>query len=335
MFDAKQLLEALVNGNGRGDRPSSPQGQNEGGLADLLGGLLQGSGGAQAARPGGSGASGGGDLGDILGKIQAQFQQATPGQQSGGIVDVLGQILGQATSGVKDGARQIDSQTGIGAQIRDLLGQTTGRSPEELMAHVQDMIAKNQLGTGAVLGGLGSILLGTRSGRSAASTAAKIGALTLISGLAWKAYQNYQQGRPLVDTGVVNTASAPHGSGFEPEAISNEHATTLIRAMVAAAVSDGRLDAGEQDRITGSLKAAGLDAAADAFIANELQRPASPAELAASVRSPEEAVQVYTAARLAIEVDSPAERAFLSELAGGLDIDPQLAAHVGAASRAI
>ena len=48
------------------------------------------------------------------------------------------------------------------------------------------------------------------------------------------------------------------------------------------------------------------------------------------VLTPEAALQVYTAARLAIEPDTRDEQAFLQELSTGLGVDAQLAAHIDA-----
>jgi uncharacterized membrane protein YebE (DUF533 family) len=53
----------------------------------------------------------------------------------------------------------------------------------------------------------------------------------------------------------------------------------------------------------------------------EVQRPASPADLAREVSSPEQAVQVYTAARIAVDLDGEEEHAFLTALAAQLGID--------------
>ncbi|MFZ4806012.1 MAG: tellurite resistance TerB family protein [Hyphomicrobiaceae bacterium] len=353
MFDAKNLLDLLVKGSGA---PSGGGAAAGGGLADILGGLgLDGGAGAGrtagGAAPagglddllrgvlgGGSQAGGGsaatGGLGDILGKLGLPAASAAPGQQGGGLADILGQVLGQATDGVKDGAQRIDQSTDLSGRVRDLVGQLSGRSPEEVLRQVQELIAGNQLGTGAVLGGLGAILLGTRSGRSVAAGAAKMGALALIGGLAWKAYQNYTEGKPLITGRGVPPAPAPQGSGFEPEAVSNAQATTFIRAMIAAAASDGRLDDAERQRILGGMKTAGVSGAAEQFLARELAHPASPEELAGAVGSPEEAVQLYTAARLAIEVDTTAEQSFLAALAAAANVDPALSAHVDAAARA-
>lgn len=355
MFDAKNLLDLLVKGSGQAQGGKGAGG----GLADVLGGLLQGTGGApagrgQAAAPGGgledllrqlapgSGQGGGaGGLGEILGNLQAQLQKAGPGAGGGaggggGLMDILGQVLGQATSGVKDGAQRIDQSTGASTHMRDAVGKMTGKAPEDILKQIQDLIANNQMGTGAILGSLGTILLGTRTGRSATSTAAKIGTIAMIGGLAWQAYQNHLKGKPLLGgsgSNGLHAEPAPSGSGFEPEAVDQRHAVGYIRAMIAAAAADGRLDSSEYDKLLGNLKAAGIDAAAEEFLASELNSPATVADLAASVSTPEEALQLYTAARLAIDVDTAAEQSFLAELAAALGLDPDLVRQVDAAAR--
>lgn len=389
MFDAKSLLEALVNGGARTHQPQAQGGLGDilgqlgqvlggaqqqggqrgqaagqgggGGLEDLLrnmvpgaqgggqaGGLPGGLGdifrnmlpsGGQASAPqagsasGGGGGAGGlpGGLGDILGKLGQQAGGAGAG--AGGIADILRQVLGQATDGVREGARRVDDATGAGRHMRDAVGQATGRSPDELVNQLKDLIAKNQLGAGAALGGLGALVLGTRTGRSVAGSAIKLGALALIGGLAYKAYQNYSEGRPPLGGGNFVPEPAPTGSGFEPQAVTNETAALYIRAMIGSAAADGRIDRAEQERIMGGLKQAGLDAEAEEFLANELNNPATPEKLAAAVRSGEEAMQVYTAARLSIEPDTDEEQAYLAELAARLGVDAKLAAHVDAAAR--
>ena len=382
MFDARSLLEQIVNGANRG---SNTAGGGGGGLGDILGDLMRNTGGqggranaSPGAAPGGGGlgdilgdllgggrgagagaggapASGGGNaledilrnlvpgqtrgvapganaapgsdgsgggLSDILGKLQ-QSLGGQGGTGGGGIADVLGQILSQATQGAKEGAGRVSDATGA----RDAFNRTTGQTPEDLMAKLKELIANNQLGSGAALGGLGGLVLGTQTGRGLAMSAAKIGALALIGGLAYKAYQNYQAGRPLI-TGDHPAEAAPQGTGFEPQALTNQSATTYIRAMIAAANADGRIDEGEKQRIFGALKQGGLEAEAEAFLQQELRQPASIDELAASVGSPEEAAQVYTAARIAIEPDTSGENAFLSALANRLGIDQKLASFI-------
>jgi len=344
MFNAKDLLDALMRG---GAPPQGQQGRQGGlgALGDLLGQLVQGGQSPQTPRyqtPQAPAQQGSGGLEDLLRSVMGgqggsmSDIQAKLRQQGGGLADILGQVLGQATSGVREGAGRIDEATGASRYARGVVGEATGRTPEEMLVQIKEMIASNRAGAGAALGGLGALVLGTETGRSLAGSAIKLGSLALIGGLAYKAYQNYQQGRPVL-TGAKRDQqpllAAPQGSGFEPGAVTNDSATLLIRAMIAAAAADGRIDEGEQQAILGGLKQAGLESAAQQFLAREINNPATVDDLANAVTSPEEAVQVYTAARIAVDPDLEEEHAFLLSLADRLGIDGNLAAHIDAAAR--
>ena len=371
MFDAKSILDILMKG--AQPAPSQQSQGGLGGLGDLLGKILQPQAPQAQAPPGGTGGGGFGDilaelqkhlggagqanaqpqsgsapaqgggiggLGDILGQLQKQLGGQAGGQQGqsgGGLMDILGQVLGQATAGAKEGAGRINDMTGASDRAREALGQATGKSPEDLLAQIQEWMRNNPGTAAAGAGGLGAVVLGTRTGRGMVGTAAKLGALALIGGLAYKAFQNYQEGRPLIsndDPRRLLSEPAPAGTGFEPAAISNDTATLYIRAMIAAAASDGRIDASEQQKIIGGLQQAGVGAEAQAFLEQEIQNPATAEDLAAAVSSPQEAVQVYTAARLAIDPDTAAEAGFLGELAQRLGIDAKLAGHIDATAHA-
>jgi uncharacterized membrane protein YebE (DUF533 family) len=270
------------------------------------------------------------ELGDIFAQLKDKLGQAGGSVTDGGsIAEVLGKIFTQATQGVKEGATRVGEATGA----RDALSRATGNADaDELLAKLKAVVQNSPFAAGTAAGGLGGLVLGTRAGRAIAASAARIGALAMIGGLAYKAMQNYQAGKPLI-TGATMTEAAPAGSGFEPDAVTNDAAVHYIQAMVAAATADGRIDAAEHDRIIGGLKQAGLDSEAEAFLANELNEPRSVQDLARSLRSPQEAAQIYTAARIAVTVDSPAEKQFLKSLAQALEIDPTLAAHIDATTR--
>ncbi len=174
-------------------RPGAPGPQTGGqSLEDLLRRVLGG-----GREPGAGGGPGGG-LQDILrdilgggqpGQANRMFGEGAPGggAGAGALLETLRQALGQATSGVREGAGRLDEMTGASGRARDALGQATGQSPDELIAKLKELIANNQLGTGAALGGLGALILGTGAGRSLAASAAKLGSLALIGGLAYKA----------------------------------------------------------------------------------------------------------------------------------------------------
>ena len=363
MFDAKSILEAIVKGAGapaqqsgaqsRGGRfgdilgqlaqmvqqgaasaavPGTPGGAM-GGLGDILGKLQQVASDAAASvsAPGSAGGPAAGGLGDILGKLQQAAAGAASGGPGGlgGLGDILGQVLGQATQGAREGAGKIGDATGLGDAITKALG---GKSPADILEQLQQIAAQNQFGAGAAAGGLGSILLGTKAGRAITADVAKLGALALIGGLAYKAYQNYQAGKPPIAGVHTLTEQAPAGSGFEPDAVTPEAAELYIKAMIAAAAADGRVDQGEVGKIIAAEKQAGLGENSESFLKEEMQNPATADDLADAVQSPEQAIQVYTAARLAVTPDGGAEDAFLAKLADKLGIDAKLVAQIDAAA---
>ena len=212
-----------------------------------------------------------------------------------------------------------------------MIRQATGQSAPELVARIKDFIAQNQLAAGAAAGGLGTILLGTKTGRSLALDAAKIGGLALIGGLAYKAYQNQTQGKPVPGAdALLAPPTAPAGSGFEPEVQTPDHALLYIRAMIAAAAADGQIDEGEQEKIFGGLKQLGMSAHAVEFLQKEVEDPLTVEDLVRASDTPKTALEVYTAARVAIEPHSEKERQFLRQLRDGLNLDPNLAAQVDA-----
>ncbi|MGE5510620.1 MAG: tellurite resistance TerB family protein [Bacteroidota bacterium] len=363
MFDARSILDALVRSGGQGQpmQPGQPpQAGGLGALGEILSQLTQGAGAQQAGQsadgsPGGlqdilsriaaqqgqppgapPGAGTGGGLADILAKLQQQMSSGQAAGAGGGLMDVLGQVLAQATAGVKEGAQRADEATGASGHVRDALGKATGQTPEDLFNQLKDFINNNRAAAAAAAGGLGAAVLGTQTGRALAGSAVKLGALALIGGLAYKAIQNYQQGKPLIEVGQqpAGLAEAPRGSGYEAAAVTHDAALLYIRGMIAAASADGRIDPTEQQKILGGLKQAGLDSGAEAFLANELKHPATPEELADAVKSEQEAVQLFTAARVAIDSDTGAEHEFLVELARDLRLDGDLVAHIDAAARA-
>ena len=323
--------------SGRQAAPSQSQAADGGGgLGDLLKQLGMGGGapaGGGAAAPHGQSGGLGGGLEDMLRKLQGQVgggQGGAPGGgQGGGLMDILGQVLGQATAGVKEGAQRVDDATGASARMK----QATGQSPGDMLEQLKELVRQNQVGAAATAGGLGAVVLGTKTGRMMAGKAIKLGGLALIGGLAYKALQNYQSGKPLI-SGVTEVAQAPAGSGFEPQAVTQQSALLYIRGMIAAAAADGRIDEKEQAKLMGSLQQVGVNAEAEAFLAQELNNPASAEDLAAQVKTQEEAVQLFTAARLAVDLDNQEEHDFLVALASALGIDGKLASHIDAAARA-
>jgi uncharacterized membrane protein YebE (DUF533 family) len=110
-------------------------------------------------------------------------------------------------------------------------------------------------------------------------------------------------------------AAAP----FESET-DGGHALLLIRAMVAAARADGRIDPAEEGRILRQLDEAGASPGERALIERELRehRPFDPA--LQGVDDPRLAERLYAASAMVLDADRPAERRYLLDLARRLQL---------------
>ncbi len=206
---------------------------------------------------------------------------------------------------------------GAGGTVRDRAGQVT------------QLAKDNPLATIAIAGAL----FGTDGGRKVAGSALKLGGLAAIAGLGYQAYKNYRDGQAPVataDAGAPELLPPPVDSAFHPEAVSADFALILVRAMIAAARADGRIDDGERARIVDKLKVSGLGADAADFLEQELAKPVDLDAIVAAATTEEQRVELYTASRLAIEPKSRAERGYLDLLAGRLRLEDGLVDHIEA-----
>jgi uncharacterized membrane protein YebE (DUF533 family) len=124
----------------------------------------------------------------------------------------------------------------------------------------------------------------------------------------------------------------PSDSDFsvEPAAVNGDFALSLIRVMIAAARADGHVDDTERARIHDKLALSGLGGDAIAFLDDELSKPVDMDGIIAAASTEAQKVEMFTAARLAIEPDSRAERGFLDLLAGRLGLADPLVDHIEA-----
>jgi uncharacterized membrane protein YebE (DUF533 family) len=243
------------------------------------------------------------------------------------ILDML--VGGQGPGSSQDPApyanpQQAPQQTG-GAG--DLLERARG-----MLAGVPNGFGGGMAG-GVAAGAITSLLLGTKSGREFAGEALKLGAAAALGGLAYRAYSNYRSGQPVgADTASASVPSV-RPSPLPPGTPASEHALLLVRAMIAAALSDGALDATERERIMGRLGAAGIDSEEVRFLDAEIARPWSPGQFATAAPNPEQRAEIYLASALAIDADTDTERAYLRYLAATLALDGKLIAHLENAVR--
>lgn len=171
------------------------------------------------------------------------------------------------------------------------------------------------LATGMLLsgGGLGKLV----------GNAAKVGAVAAIGGLAYSAWQNYQQ-QQQGEAQPDPEAFAPTQSGPEAEELGKK----MVRAMIAAAKADGQIDADEKGRIFARLETMPLSAEEKAFVFDELSSPLDVDAVVAGADTPEHAADLYAASLVAMQPDTEMEREYLSTLASRLRLEPGLVAEI-------
>jgi uncharacterized membrane protein YebE (DUF533 family) len=273
---------------------------------DLLGRMMQAgmSGSAtdrvsHAMGPRGLGQSGS-PLGDLLGGLLGRGG----GAQTGG----AGGLFGQGGGGLADLARRAE----------EMLGAPSGSVRNTL----QD---KNQL----AMGGLAALAGAVLGGRHGMGGAVGGGLMALLGSLAFSALKS-KAATAQADPAKEAPLGLREPQTPEEEAELQSTALLALRAMINAAKADGAIDGGEMSRIMGKLHESGTDSEARDFVMGELQKPLNLDALVRDVKSREVAVQVYGASLLAIEVDTPAERDYLQQLANALGLDGETVERVHA-----
>lgn len=249
-------------------------------------------------------------LGSMLGTRTAPSagQRIERAAQSGpGGLDLgamLGGLLGKAGAG------------GQGAGVGGVdLGGLLGRAGDMARQATQDPVREVKGNNPVAVGGLGA-LAGGLLGRSGGGALAG-GVLAVLGSLAYQALQGAQAGP------AAAAATLPQ----DEEGLQHE-ARLLLRAMIQAAQADGEVDGAEIGRILDRLRQHGEEEEARAFVEAELRKAPDVEALAREVRSPEQAARVYAASLLAIEVDTPAERAHLAHLASAMRLSSDAVARL-------
>lgn len=174
---------------------------------------------------------------------------------------------------------------------------------------------------GGLLGGrAGSGTGGLPQGRSAGGT--NFAALASLGMMAFQAYQSWQRSQATAPQQAVRTVDQLSG----PEAEDHSHA--ILRALIAAAKADGRIDQQEEQLIYAEIKRQTSDPQLQQWLDEEVSKPLDVAEVAQSARDPAMAAEMYLASVMLVDDQQDAERAYLDELASALQIDPALQVHL-------
>jgi uncharacterized membrane protein YebE (DUF533 family) len=196
-----------------------------------------------------------------------------------------------------------------------------------------DKLSKDPMAAG-LAGGLLSGLLGGALGSGKSSKLVKMGALAAVGGLAYKAWQDYQQRQAGVPVTTAPAAQPPsaEGTAFLPRAGDTGAREALglriLQAMIAAAKADGRIDPAESQQIFERIGSTELTGEDKAFLIEEMGRPLNLDQVVANVARPELAAEIYTASRLVIAEASAAEAAYLQLLAARLGLPAGMAAEI-------
>jgi uncharacterized membrane protein YebE (DUF533 family) len=167
---------------------------------------------------------------------------------------------------------------------------------------------------GAMAAGALALLLGTKTGRKVTGSAIKLGSLAAVGGLAYKAYQNWQEN---------NAVEANQSQVALPATdIQQEDANSLVllKAMLAAANADGHIDETELATIRERLQAFDLDANL-ADLTGQTLTAQQVAELSDSV---DLSAQIYLVSNLVLSRDSIQDEVYRQELIQALNLADSL-----------
>jgi uncharacterized membrane protein YebE (DUF533 family) len=255
----------------------------------------------------------------------------------GDAAGTLSNALERVRAALETGAASAKSAIQSGADQAQ--HKLEGTSAGDMFAQARQFTEQNTGAALAAAGGLAALLLGTGAGRRVAGSAARVGGLAALGGLAYKAYSNWQAGKPALEgvPGLSSLTAAPEGSGFGTATTNEGAARTILRAMIGAAAADGVIDPGESARIQGQAQKSGASPETASFIQAAIAKPPTPAEVAAEVGGNQKlAAEVYAAATIMAEPDNVRERAYVTSLASALALPKELVDQIdGAVASAI
>jgi uncharacterized membrane protein YebE (DUF533 family) len=232
--------------------------------------------------------------------------QASAGQQSnaptggglGGLGGLLGGLLGGG-SGAASAGGSAGGLGGLGGLLGGLLGGGAGGG-----------------------GGLGGALGGGTQSRSGGGT--NYAALASLGMMAYQAYQAWQRSQAsTAPQQIPQTANLLAGPDVE------EHSHAVLRALIAAAKADGRIDESEKHLISTEIGKHTDDPQLQQWLDAEVAKPLDANEVAQSANGdPAIAAEMYLSSVLLVDDQQDAERSYLDELAAALGIDPDLQVHL-------
>jgi len=181
-----------------------------------------------------------------------------------------------------------------------------------------DRGAPGKSSTGGGLGGLGDLF--SKQFKQAAGA----GALALLASIAMKALSGSRQGSQKFDSAARLAGGLSEPGNVEQQQHVQSLAELTIKAMLNAAKADGRIDEDELQKVIGELKGDTFTNEEREFLQAEVRKPMCTEEIVQAVPNRQVAAQLYAASLLAIEVDTPAEKAYMQQFARDCGLDDQV-----------
>ncbi len=266
------------------------------------------------------------DFSDLLRQIQRDglstksFDRIKHAINEGGLGQ-LGDQLRDALSGRDNGG----SANSVGSSKESPIGDIFGTGAQDMLGKAKELLVQRDK---RMIGGIGAAL-GVLLGGDVKGGIG--GALMAILGTA--AYDALNKGKTIQEK-MANQRDQNLPVGMRPPETEDEadelekRSLLALKAMIAAAKADGQIDQRERERILDKLDEAGAGDVMRDFVAKEAASPLDIDALVGEVPDQQAAAQVYAASLLAINVDSPAEKAYLRALSSKLGLDDQVVANL-------
>ncbi|MEE9304177.1 MAG: tellurite resistance TerB family protein [Thiotrichaceae bacterium] len=191
-----------------------------------------------------------------------------------------------------------------------------------------DGMKKGALAAGALV-----LLLGTGAGRKLTGTALKIGSLAAVGGIAYKTWQNWQEEQTKAakdaKTHKEEKQSEILAKIEPPKALSvdrlegeaaEERSQILVKAMIAAAKSDGKMNKEETAGINQQIKKLGLGTDIEDVLKAGMVTPLSAKSVAKMADDKEIAAEIYIVSMLVTDTENNQEKSYMNSLAEALEL---------------
>lgn len=244
-------------------------------------------------------------FGDIVGQL---LQQGMSGASQDRLQHALGKngldgVIGSASSG-RSTNLQNNARSG---GLNDILGSLLGGKQGEI--------------SNAQVGGIGALAGSLLGGGSGAVKGALGGsAMAILGSLALSALKSWQQNQPGNDApNQVSQTEINQITAAQTEEL-------CLKGMLNAAKADGQIQEDEMKRILGKLEEGGITTEERQFVLSEMNKPLDLEGFIREIPNQQVGAQVYAASLLAITVDTESERAYMRQLATGLNLNQQTVA---------